>query len=62
MAGFEPGIFCSVGGRDDDFTTPPGQYREYLSECKNCRYGIDQVGKLTKHVMTPKSKIIIAEY
>jgi hypothetical protein len=25
MAGFEPGIFCSVGGRDDHYATPPGQ-------------------------------------
>jgi hypothetical protein len=24
MAGFEPGIFCSVGGRDDRYATPPG--------------------------------------
>jgi hypothetical protein len=24
LAGFEPGIFCSVGGRDDHYGTPPG--------------------------------------
>jgi hypothetical protein len=24
LAGFEPGIFCSVGGRDDHYATPPG--------------------------------------
>jgi hypothetical protein len=24
LAGFEPGIFCSVGGRDDQYATPPG--------------------------------------
>jgi hypothetical protein len=24
LAGFEPGIFCSVGGRDDHYTTAPG--------------------------------------
>jgi hypothetical protein len=24
-AGFEPVIFCSVGERDDHYTTPPGQ-------------------------------------
>jgi hypothetical protein len=24
QAGFEPGIFCSVGGRDDHYATPPG--------------------------------------
>jgi hypothetical protein len=23
--GFEPGIFCSVGWRDDHYATPPGQ-------------------------------------
>jgi hypothetical protein len=22
LAGFEPGIFCSVGGRDDHYATP----------------------------------------
>jgi hypothetical protein len=25
LAGFEPWIFCSVGGRDDHYATPPGQ-------------------------------------
>jgi hypothetical protein len=25
LAGFKPGIFCSVGGRDDHYATPPGQ-------------------------------------
>jgi hypothetical protein len=25
LAKFEPGIFCSVGGRDDHYATPPGQ-------------------------------------
>jgi hypothetical protein len=25
LAGFEPGIFCSVGGRDDHNTSPPGR-------------------------------------
>jgi hypothetical protein len=25
LAGFEPGIFCSEGGRDDHYATPPGQ-------------------------------------
>jgi hypothetical protein len=25
LAGFEPGIFCSGGGRDDHYATPPGQ-------------------------------------
>jgi hypothetical protein len=24
--GFEPGILCSVGGRDDHYTTPPGLF------------------------------------
>jgi hypothetical protein len=24
LAGFEPGIFCSGGGRDDHYATPPG--------------------------------------
>jgi hypothetical protein len=24
LAGFEPEIFCSVGGRDDHYATPPG--------------------------------------
>jgi hypothetical protein len=24
LAGFKPGIFCSVGGRDDHYATPPG--------------------------------------
>jgi hypothetical protein len=24
LAGFEPGIFCSVGGRDDHYAAPPG--------------------------------------
>jgi hypothetical protein len=28
LAGFEPGIFCSVGGRDDHYATPPGLYRK----------------------------------
>jgi hypothetical protein len=23
LAGFKPGIFCSVGGRDDHYATPP---------------------------------------
>jgi hypothetical protein len=23
LAGFEPGIFCSVGGRGDHYSTPP---------------------------------------
>jgi hypothetical protein len=23
LAGFEPGIFCSVGGRNDHYATPP---------------------------------------
>jgi hypothetical protein len=30
LAGFETGIFCSVGGRDDHYTTPPGRYRSFL--------------------------------
>jgi hypothetical protein len=30
IAGFEPGIFCSVDGRDDHNATPPGH-------C-SCRY------------------------
>jgi hypothetical protein len=25
LAGFEPWIFCSEGGRDDHYATPPGQ-------------------------------------
>jgi hypothetical protein len=25
LAGFEPGILCSVGGHDDHNATPPGQ-------------------------------------
>jgi hypothetical protein len=28
LAGFEPGIFCSIGGRDDHYTTPPGQIKK----------------------------------
>jgi hypothetical protein len=24
LVGFEPWIFCSVGGRDDHYATPPG--------------------------------------
>jgi hypothetical protein len=26
LAGFEPGIFCTVGGRDDHYATPPGLF------------------------------------
>jgi hypothetical protein len=26
LVGFETGIFCSVGGRDDHSATPPGQH------------------------------------
>jgi hypothetical protein len=26
--GFEPGNFCSVGGRNDHYATPPGQWLE----------------------------------
>jgi hypothetical protein len=29
LAGFEPGIFCFVGGRDDHYTTPPGHIHTY---------------------------------
>jgi hypothetical protein len=25
LAGFEPGIFCSVGGRNDHYTKQPGR-------------------------------------
>jgi hypothetical protein len=24
LAAFKPGIFCSIGGRDDPYATPPG--------------------------------------
>jgi hypothetical protein len=30
LAGFEPGIFCSVGGRDDHYATPPGHPTVFL--------------------------------
>jgi hypothetical protein len=30
LAGFEPGIFCSLGGRDDHYATPPGQYGSFF--------------------------------
>jgi hypothetical protein len=26
LAGFEPGIFCSGGGTDDHYATPPGLF------------------------------------
>jgi hypothetical protein len=26
LAGFKPVFFCSVGGRDGHYTTPPGQH------------------------------------
>jgi hypothetical protein len=36
LAGFKPGIFCSVGGRDDHYTTPPGLHIcTYVRSC--CR-------------------------
>jgi hypothetical protein len=31
LAGFEPGIVCSVGGRDDHYATPPGVRTSYFS-------------------------------
>jgi hypothetical protein len=30
LAGFEPGIFCSVGGCDDHYTMPPWQKKFFL--------------------------------
>jgi hypothetical protein len=27
--GFEPGIFCSGGGRDDHYAPPPGHYIKF---------------------------------
>jgi hypothetical protein len=30
LGGFEPGIFCSVGGRDDHFATPLGLAKIFL--------------------------------
>jgi hypothetical protein len=35
LAGFEPGIFCSVGGRDHHYATPP---RLFFSLKKNIFY------------------------
>jgi hypothetical protein len=32
LAGFEPGIFCSGGGRDDHYATPPGHQPKNVSE------------------------------
>jgi hypothetical protein len=32
LAGFEPGIFCSEGGRDDHYATPPGRLNTIFSE------------------------------
>jgi hypothetical protein len=31
MAGFEPGIFCSVDRRDDHYATPPGHFSMALT-------------------------------
>jgi hypothetical protein len=28
LAGFEPGISCSVGGRDDRYVTPPRKFSQ----------------------------------
>jgi hypothetical protein len=42
MAGFESGIFSSVGGRDDHYTTPPGHRQDSLGAPCN---GIDKYGK-----------------
>jgi hypothetical protein len=30
LVGFEPGILCSVGGREDHHTLPPGQFLSFL--------------------------------
>jgi hypothetical protein len=35
LTGFEPGIFCSVGGRDDHYTTPQGENQILLIDSKN---------------------------
>jgi hypothetical protein len=33
LGGFEPGFFCFVGGRDDQYATPPGheEFRHFVS-------------------------------
>jgi hypothetical protein len=31
LAGFDPGIFCSVGGRDDHNATPPGHHLAFTA-------------------------------
>jgi hypothetical protein len=31
MVGLGPGIFCSVGGRDDHYAMPPGHAITYFS-------------------------------
>jgi hypothetical protein len=43
LAGFEPGIYCSVGGRDDHYVchaarayaTQPGQFHKII-QCYGC--------------------------
>jgi hypothetical protein len=37
LAGFELKIFCSVGGRDDHYTTPPGHADVTLTEEKGAQ-------------------------
>jgi hypothetical protein len=36
MAGFDPGIFFSVGGRDDHYATPPVHFMQVIESQSNC--------------------------
>jgi hypothetical protein len=38
LAGFEPGIFCSVGGPDDHYATPPRQGTAKHFKTRKFRY------------------------
>jgi hypothetical protein len=40
MAGFEPGIFCSVGGRDGHYATPPELPSNAFTFLKNDNNGL----------------------
>jgi hypothetical protein len=42
LAGFEPGIFCSVGGRDDHYTTPPGHQNGFTISCQARLFATDK--------------------
>jgi hypothetical protein len=35
LAGFEPGIFSSGGGRDGHYATPPGQINDNVAQIRS---------------------------